>query len=261
MKMVKSLLLGSAAGLVAVAGAQAADLPVKAKAVEYVKVCSLYGAGFYYIPGTDTCIKIGGFLRAEWGHNTLGSMAVYTTGGQALYDRNTDVRDRARAIALGDIADTAEAAVAGAELIVLAMPVGAMADAIAAIAPVLAPSAIVTDVGSVKRSVAETLAPLAPAHAYLVPGHPIAGTEHSGPEAGFASLFKGRWHILTPLADARPEYAAAVDKLAAMELTDQGLVHLAGRKVEACQVFVGREPGGLDLDLPPPSGPVGLLVD
>ena len=65
MKMVKSLLLGSAAGLVAVGGAQAADLPVKAKAVEYVRICSLYGAGFYYIPGTDTCIKLGGYLRAE----------------------------------------------------------------------------------------------------------------------------------------------------------------------------------------------------
>jgi hypothetical protein len=65
MKMVKSLLLGSAAGLLAVAGAQAADLPVKAKPVEYVKVCSLYGAGFYYIPGTDTCLKLGGFVRAE----------------------------------------------------------------------------------------------------------------------------------------------------------------------------------------------------
>jgi hypothetical protein len=65
MKLVKSLLLGSAAGLIAVGGAQAADLPVKAKAVEYVKVCSLYGAGFYYIPGTDTCIKLGGYLRAE----------------------------------------------------------------------------------------------------------------------------------------------------------------------------------------------------
>ncbi len=58
MKMVKSLLLGSAAGLAAIAGAQAADLPVKAKPVEYVKICSLYGAGFYYIPGTDTCIRI-----------------------------------------------------------------------------------------------------------------------------------------------------------------------------------------------------------
>ena len=65
MKMVKSLLLGSAAGLVAVAGAQAADLPVKAKPVEYVKICSIYGAGFFYIPGTDTCIKIGGWTRAE----------------------------------------------------------------------------------------------------------------------------------------------------------------------------------------------------
>jgi hypothetical protein len=61
----KSLLLGSVAGLLAVGGAQAADLPVKAKAVEYVKICSLYGAGFYYMPGTDTCIKLGGYLRAD----------------------------------------------------------------------------------------------------------------------------------------------------------------------------------------------------
>jgi Porin subfamily len=65
MKMVKSLVLGSAATIVALSGAQAADLPVKAKPVEYVRICSLYGAGFYYIPGTDTCIKIGGYLRAE----------------------------------------------------------------------------------------------------------------------------------------------------------------------------------------------------
>src|ERR1700742_1923896 len=65
MKMVKSLVLDSAAALVAVGGANAADLPVKAKAVEYVRVCSLYGAGFYYIPGTDTCIKIGGYVRAD----------------------------------------------------------------------------------------------------------------------------------------------------------------------------------------------------
>src|ERR1700710_504133 len=65
MKTVKSLILGSAAALVAMSGAQAADLPVKAKAVEYVRICSLYGAGFYYIPGTDTCIKIGGYLRVD----------------------------------------------------------------------------------------------------------------------------------------------------------------------------------------------------
>ena len=63
MKMVKSLLLGTAAGLVAMTGAQAADLPVKAKPVQYVKICSLYGAGFYYIPGTDMCLKIGGWVR------------------------------------------------------------------------------------------------------------------------------------------------------------------------------------------------------
>ena len=85
MKMVKSLLLGSAAGLAAVAGAQAADLPVKAKAVEYVKVCSLYGAGFFYIPGTDTCLKIGGFVRTEWNHNAGGSF-------------NTERRRRQRAV-------------------------------------------------------------------------------------------------------------------------------------------------------------------
>jgi hypothetical protein len=65
MKMVKSLILGSAAGLIAVSGAQAADLPVKAKAVEYVRICSLYGAGFFYIPGTDTCIKLGGYVRID----------------------------------------------------------------------------------------------------------------------------------------------------------------------------------------------------
>jgi hypothetical protein len=65
MNTIKSLILGSAAGLLAMSGAQAADLPMKAKAVEYVKICSLYGAGFYYIPGTDTCIKLGGAIRLE----------------------------------------------------------------------------------------------------------------------------------------------------------------------------------------------------
>jgi hypothetical protein len=83
MKMVKSLLLGSAAALVAAAGAQAADLPVKAKAVEYVKVCSLYGVGYYYIPGTDTCIKVGGYVRWEAGHNVANSTNGYPGFGSA----------------------------------------------------------------------------------------------------------------------------------------------------------------------------------
>ncbi|HXQ07009.1 MAG TPA: porin, partial [Bradyrhizobium sp.] len=73
MKMIKSLVLGSAAGLIAMTGAQAADLPVKAKAVEYVKVCSLYGAGFFFIPGTDTCIKLGGYLRIDTTFNGSGT--------------------------------------------------------------------------------------------------------------------------------------------------------------------------------------------
>ena len=83
MKMVKSLILGSAAGLVAMSGAQAADLPVKAKAVEYVRICSLYGAGFYYIPGTDTCIKLGGYLRVETAFNSsrLQRRVLRTVGG------------------------------------------------------------------------------------------------------------------------------------------------------------------------------------
>jgi hypothetical protein len=92
MKMVKSLLLGSAAGFAALTGAQAADLPVKAKPVEYVKICSLYGAGFYYIPGTDTCIRIGGHLREEVSVNSRG------TGGQQWFTdgtgNNTHTRDR-----------------------------------------------------------------------------------------------------------------------------------------------------------------------
>src|SRR6266436_1497231 len=65
MKAMRALILCSAASLVAIGGAQAADLPVKAKAVEYVRICSLYGAGFFFIPGTDTCIKLGGYLRVD----------------------------------------------------------------------------------------------------------------------------------------------------------------------------------------------------
>ena len=65
MGAIRNFILGSAAGLLAVGGAQAADLPVKAKAIEYVRVCSLYGAGFWYIPGTDTCMEIGGYLRVN----------------------------------------------------------------------------------------------------------------------------------------------------------------------------------------------------
>ena len=90
MNTIKSLVLGSAAGLIALSGAQAADLPVKAKAVEYVKVCSLYGAGFYYIPGTDTCIKLGGYLRVDMGVNTNSVFTGNYSGSGGLGDRYTN---------------------------------------------------------------------------------------------------------------------------------------------------------------------------
>src|SRR5437762_2237409 len=90
MKMVKSLMLGSAAGLIAMSGAQAADLPVKAKPVEYVRICSLYGAGFFYIPGTDTCIKLGGYLRAEVALNTNSVYTGNTSGAGGANNRFTN---------------------------------------------------------------------------------------------------------------------------------------------------------------------------
>jgi hypothetical protein len=87
MKIIKSLLLGSAAGLVAMSGAQAADLPLKAKAVEYVRVCSLYGAGFFYIPGTDTCIKLSGYLRVDVLANTNSDDTGNTSGTAGAQNR------------------------------------------------------------------------------------------------------------------------------------------------------------------------------
>lgn len=101
MSIVKSLLLGSAAGLVAVAGAQAADLPAKSKAVEYVKVCDAYGAGFYYVPGTDICLKVGGYLRVDMFASYGGAYAPtyagqrnltgYSTSGNVSYDRGDNL--------------------------------------------------------------------------------------------------------------------------------------------------------------------------
>jgi cyclohexadieny/prephenate dehydrogenase len=132
-----------------------------------------------------------------------------------LYDANPAVRERARELGLGEVFDSAEDAVKDAELVVLAVPVGAMADAAAACARGLKIGAIVTDVGSVKKAVVDALAAQLPTYVYFIPGHPIAGTEHSGPDAGFAALFHKRWHILTPLPNQTDAYAAAVDQLEA----------------------------------------------
>jgi cyclohexadieny/prephenate dehydrogenase len=131
-----------------------------------------------------------------------------------LYDANPAVRQRARELELGEVFDDPEKAVAKAELVVLCVPVGAMAEAITACKPGLKIGAIVTDVGSVKQAVVSALADLLPTYVYFVPGHPLAGTEHSGPDAGFSSLFQNRWQILTPLpGDEREDYAAAVGQV------------------------------------------------
>jgi hypothetical protein len=114
MKMVKSLLLGTAAGLVAVAGAQAADMPVKAKPVQYVKICSLYGDGFYYIPGTDTCIKIGGYVRVQFEAGAGASGQVVGAGStmipSGLYNRQTtnDYNYTVRAVVSFDVRQQTE---------------------------------------------------------------------------------------------------------------------------------------------------------
>ena len=114
------------------------------------------------------------------------------------YDASPEVRAIAERIELADdIADTAGAAVIDADLVMLCVPVGAMGAVAAEFADDLPADAIVSDVGGSKESVLAALRAVLP-EATIVPGHPVAGTEHSGPEAGFATLFRGRWCILTP---------------------------------------------------------------
>jgi hypothetical protein len=102
MRIAKSL-LGGAAGLITVASAQAADLPVKAKPVEYVRICTLYGEGFFYIPGTDTCIKIGGWVRYDQYFG--GSGNPYISGGTGRNDSfdSADYQTRARTVVSFDV--------------------------------------------------------------------------------------------------------------------------------------------------------------
>jgi cyclohexadieny/prephenate dehydrogenase len=107
---------------------------------------------------------------------------------------------------------SAAEAVKGADLVILCVPVGAYAALAKEMAPALQPGAIVTDVGSVKGAVVRDVGPHVPSGVHFIPGHPIAGTEHSGPESGFAELFDGRWCVLTPVPGTDK---AAVDKLAA----------------------------------------------
>ncbi|OYZ16456.1 MAG: cyclohexadienyl dehydrogenase [Sphingomonadales bacterium 28-64-96] len=113
-------------------------------------------------------------------------------------DASAAVRERVAELGIADdVADGAGAAVVDADLVILCVPVGAMAEVAAEIGPELAPDTVVSDVGSVKESVLKVLGTALPG-VHVIPAHPVAGTEKSGPDAGFSSLFKGRWCIITP---------------------------------------------------------------
>lgn len=115
------------------------------------------------------------------------------------FARSAETRDTARDIGLCDrVCDTMAEAVAGADLVVLCVPVGVMGTIAAEIAPHLKQGATVSDVGSVKADVLSQVGPHLPDHVHFVPAHPLAGTEHSGPRSGFAELFENRWCILVP---------------------------------------------------------------
>jgi len=129
----------------------------------------------------------------------------------AIATRSETTLARARELGLGDSYTTDAAdAVRDADLVIVSVPVGSSGEVAKEIAPALKPGAIVTDVGSTKRSVIAQMEPHIPAGVHFIPGHPIAGTEKSGPDAGFADLFKNRWLILTPLPGTDP---AALEKL------------------------------------------------
>ncbi len=137
-----------------------------------------------------------------------GGLAGQVTG----FARSQDTRDTARALNLCDVCDTAAEAVRDADLVVLCVPVGAMEQVMVDIAPHLKPGSTLSDVGSVKKAVIDVVAPHVPESVHFVPAHPLAGTEHSGPRAGFATLFDNRWCIIVPTDGA---CRAAVDRLAA----------------------------------------------
>ena len=151
-----------------------------------------------------------GLIGSSISHAARRGQLVEVISGHA---RSAKTRETALRIGLVDEAcETAAEAVRDADLVILCVPVGACGAVAREIGPHLKPGAIVTDVGSVKASVAADVAPHIPSGVHFIPGHPISGTENSGPEAGFAELFDNRWCILTP---NEMDDAAAVNKLQA----------------------------------------------
>lgn len=144
--------------------------------------------------------------RAMKRHGLAGQIAGHARSAET----------RAAALELGfvdSVHDSAAEAVRGADLVVLAVPVGAMEAIAAEIGPHLAPGATVTDVGSVKQAVIDAVVPHMPEGVQFIPGHPMAGTEHSGPHSGFSTLFENRWWLITPMPETDP---AALERLEAL---------------------------------------------
>lgn len=139
-----------------------------------------------------------------------GDLAGEVTG----YARSSETRATAREIGLCDrVCDTLAEAVKDADLVVLCVPVGVMGDVAQQVAPHLKPGCTVTDVGSVKQDVIARVAPHLPDEVQFIAGHPLAGTEHSGPRSGFAELFDNRWHLLIPTEDTDPTALAQLRRL------------------------------------------------
>ncbi len=129
-------------------------------------------------------------------------------------DASDDVCQKVASLNLADaVTDDHTEAVVGSDLVILCVPIGAMKAVAQAIGPALAPKAIVTDVGSVKKAAIEAVTPYMPDSVDFVPGHPIAGTEHSGPESGFAELFEERWCILAPASSTSIKAVERVTEL------------------------------------------------
>jgi len=159
------------------------------------------------MPLYDRVALIGlGLIASSMAH----AMRAGGLAGQIVgHAKSAETRAVALEIGLCDrVCATAAEAVAGADLVVLCMPVGAMGAVAAQIGPHLARGACVTDVGSVKQAVIAAVAPHIPEGVAFVPGHPLAGTEHSGPRSGFATLFQNRWCLLTPTEQSTPEAIA-----------------------------------------------------
>ena len=128
--------------------------------------------------------------------------------------RTPETLDAVRRLDLADeTTDDPAAAADGADLVVLATPLSAYREIAMRVAPGLRKGAIVTDVGSVKEAVIRDVRPLMPEGVHFVPGHPVAGTEHSGPESGFAELFRDRWCILTPPPETAPDAVAEIGRM------------------------------------------------